>query len=149
MSPKKRSAGRNRGFFDSFTCRETICFPAQTRNKTAAPASKTKVDHVSTAPNAKTAKIKRAHRPRTSTHCRAPASQPLRGSRSIESFVSTNAYDDIFNITDPYTISPLASDRRSKAFLESGRPQAGGQSSARLGWCSGRFGIVLVADARD
>src|SRR6202044_3280915 len=101
MSPKKRRAGRCKGFFDSFTCLETTWFPTQTRNRTAAPASKTKVDHSSTAPNANTAKIRREHRPRTSTHCKISGSRACRRARWMELVVSIIAYDDILNVIDP------------------------------------------------
>src|ERR1035438_227323 len=67
MSPRKSSAGKYRGFVDKFTWRETSCFPAQIRNRTAAPASKAKMDHSSTAPKANTANIKRTHI--VSDHC--------------------------------------------------------------------------------
>src|SRR5580700_7534665 len=101
MRPKNRNAGKYRGFFDSSTCPEKICAPAQTRNRTAAPDSKAKVDQSSTAPNAKTANIKRPQRPRASTHRRIRGLAARRGSKSVASVVSTNAYDDIFNFSDP------------------------------------------------
>src|ERR1039457_2590944 len=107
MSPQKKTVGRYRGFLDSLNCLETSCFPVQTRNRTAAPSSKAKVDHSLTAPNADTAKIKRTHRPTTSTHCRMPGSRSHRRSTSIESVISATA-DDV-NLTLPiHSISPLA-----------------------------------------
>src|ERR1700733_9637005 len=104
MSPKKRSAGRCKGFFASFTCLETTCVPTQTRNRTPAPVSNTKVDHSSTAPKANTAKIRREHRPRTRTHCTTCGSRACPRARRIESVMSTIAYDDIFNTIDPSSI---------------------------------------------
>src|SRR5580658_3565178 len=101
MSPKKNKAGGYKGFLDNSTCLETNCFRTQTRNRTAAPASKAKVDHSSTAPKANTAKIKRPPRPRTSPQRRIRGSRPRWRPKSIESVVSTTAYDDIFTFTDP------------------------------------------------
>src|ERR1700730_17047649 len=98
MSPKKRNVGRYRGFFDSSIFLETSFSPAQTRNSSAAPASKAKVDHSSTAPKANTAKIKRAQKPRTRIFCRISGTRLGRSTRSIESVVSTMAYEDILNL---------------------------------------------------
>src|SRR6266851_5481562 len=107
MSPKNRNAGRYRGFFDSSIFLETSFSPAQTRNSSAAPASKAKVDHSSTAPKANTAKIKRAQKPRTRTLSRIPDSRPPWCSTSIDSVVSTLAYEDILNLPFLILLSQL------------------------------------------
>src|SRR4029077_20671691 len=102
MSPKKRRVGKYSAFTDSFSRLETTCFPAQMRNRAAAPASSVKVDHSSTAPNANTAKIRTAHRPRTSTQRNTCGLRPRRLFNSTVGVVPRTPYDEIFNGTDPY-----------------------------------------------
>jgi hypothetical protein len=52
MSSPKTPIGRYRGFPLTFISPSTTCFPIHSRNKAAAPASITKMDHGSTAPKA-------------------------------------------------------------------------------------------------
>src|ERR1700730_3434244 len=102
MSPKKRRVGKYSGFLDSFSRLEMSCFPAQGRNRAAAPASSVNVDHSSTAPNANTAKIRTAHRLRTSTPRNTCGSRPGRLFNSTVRVVPRTPSDEIFNGTDPY-----------------------------------------------
>src|SRR5437660_11841039 len=118
MRTKKRNTGGYRGFFDSTTFRETNCFPDQIRNRAAAPVSKAKVDHSSTAPNANTPKINRAHRPKMRTRSRILGIRLRRSSRSSSG--STMTLDDISLRLDLFfhqsqVVDPeLASDQRSR-----------------------------------
>src|SRR2546425_1029056 len=98
MSTKKRNAGGDRGVFDSTTFRETNCFPAQIRNRAAAPASKAKVDHSSTAPNANTPKINRAHRPKMRTRSRILGVLSRPEFKTVRSYESTKMLDDISTV---------------------------------------------------
>src|SRR6266446_3455376 len=97
MSTRNRNAGGYRGFFDSPTFRETNCCPTQIRNRVAAPASKAKVDHSSTAPNANTPKIKRAHRPKMRPRSRILGALSRPEFKTVRSYESTKMLDDIFN----------------------------------------------------
>src|ERR1700683_5534578 len=144
---KKNEAGRYRGLRDSFTRPARSCFPTQTRNRTAAPASKTNVDHSSTAPNANTAKIKIALKPRTRIHCNISGLR--RRSRSMESVVSTITNDEIFNFPIPRFLPPPAGYRQSTACLGSAVLRAGGSLLGKAGSCSMQYEIVLVVYATD
>jgi hypothetical protein len=98
MTPKNKSAGKYKGFPDNWILFETTCLAAQTKKRTAAPASNAKVAHSSTAPNAKIAKIKEAHKAPTSTDCKNSGARLCGCSRSMESAVSISVYDEIFNL---------------------------------------------------
>src|ERR1700693_4933809 len=101
MSPKKRRAGKYNEFLDSCSRLERSCFPAQVRNRAAAAASSVNVDHSSTAPNANTAKIRIAHRLRTSTQRNTCGLRPGRLFNSTVRVVPRTPYDEIFKVADP------------------------------------------------